>query len=284
MGDLEAKIAALEKDAATAASMHAEAIAKLNEEKQELTNQLHAARIALEVAHTDVNDLRTQVSTLVGVIARTEAAFAANETKMRSLQVERDELQAQVETLTAERATKRPKNEQVRQAREAAAAQKALNKRFALPEKEVLEMLRREPYSSRDRVVRIQIFRCIDLVDLDTPSAPWRCAPFVVVRLGYDVLFSIEQRFNTNNPEWANEVHDMTFRRSQIYTRALDMIVFNGDFHVGSRKVMLIDLEGSPGDSRQGIHYIRLDVPQEYRDQGRSSMMEFKIQMVPALP
>ncbi|CAK4129928.1 unnamed protein product [Aphanomyces euteiches] len=256
MGDLEAKIAALEKDAATAASMHAEAIAKLNEEKQELTNQLHAARIALEVAHTDVNDLRTQVSTLVGVIARTEAAFAANETKMISLQVERDELQAQ--------------NEQVRQAREAAAAQKALNKRFALPEKEVLEMLRREPYSSRDRVVRIQIFDA---------STWWN---WTLRQLRGDALLS--SSFNTNNPEWANEVHDMTFRRSQIYTRALDMIVFNGDFHVGSRKVMLIDLEGSPGDSRQGIHYIRLDMPQEYRDQGRSSMMEFKIQMVPALP
>ncbi|CAK4128465.1 unnamed protein product, partial [Aphanomyces euteiches] len=161
-------------------------------------------------------------------------------------------------------------NEQVRQAREAAAAQKALNKRFALPEKEVLEMLRREPYSSRDRVVRIQIFDA---------STWWN---WTLRQLRGDALLS--SSFNTNNPEWANEVHDMTFRRSQIYTRALDMIVFNGDFHVGSRKVMLIDLEGSPGDSRQGIHYIRLDMPQEYRDQGRSSMMEFKIQMVPALP
>ncbi|KAF0739742.1 hypothetical protein Ae201684_004635 [Aphanomyces euteiches] len=258
MGDLEAKIAALEKDAATAASMHAEAIAKLNEEKQELTNQLHAARIALEVAHTDVNDLRTQVSTLVGVIARTEAAFAANETKMISLQVERDELQAQ--------------NEQVRQAREAAAAQKALNKRFALPEKEVLEMLRREPYSSRDRVVRIQIFDA---------STWWN---WTLRQLRGDALLSSSSDLATTSCSRLNKVHDMTFRRSQIYTRALDMIVFNGDFHVGSRKVMLIDLEGSPGDSRQGIHYIRLDMPQEYRDQGRSSMMEFKIQMVPALP
>ncbi|KAH9122516.1 hypothetical protein LEN26_009298 [Aphanomyces euteiches] len=302
VGDLEAKIAALKSHTAAAASVHAEVVAHLNEQKQELTNQLNAAQLALEVALTDVKDLRTQVTTLEAVVVRTEAASVATETRMRSLEAEREDLQSQVEIITAARASERSEYDAVvadlqiqvsileesnvateasishlednlaradstaatreadllaetealrreiepyraeRLAREAAAAEEAFNQRFALPEQEVREMLRREPYSSRDRVVRIQILKCIDLVELDTPSAPWRCAPFVVVRLGYDFLFSTEQVLNINNPEWANEVHDLTFRRSQIYTRALDFIVYNGDFPIGSHKRMLLTL------------------------------------------
>ncbi|CAK4676756.1 unnamed protein product [Aphanomyces euteiches] len=279
IASLEAKMAAMEGEMAALAATHAAVVDSHNKEKKDSADLLHGLYLKLDDACTHANTLGAHEAMLEEHITNAKAAKEDNLARVESTAARREAdlvaeiaaLQDHVETFCMV--------EQERLAREAAAAEEALNQRFALPEQEVREMLQREPYSSRDRVVRIQILKCIDLVELDTPSAPWRCAPFVVVRLGYDFLFSTEKVLNTNNPEWANEVHDLTFRRSQIYTRALDIIVYNGDFPIGSHKVMLINLEGSFHSDRQ----ITLDVPREYREQGRNSKIEFKIQMVPAL-
>ncbi|KAF0726751.1 hypothetical protein Ae201684_015147 [Aphanomyces euteiches] len=73
---------------------------KNQQEKADLTDQLSALNGKLNFANSHVNDLEA-------VLRKTEAASAANERMMRRLEDEREDLQAQVETLTGTQANER---------------------------------------------------------------------------------------------------------------------------------------------------------------------------------
>ncbi|KAH9088202.1 paramyosin-like isoform X8 [Aphanomyces euteiches] len=172
IASLEAKMAAMEGEMAALAATHAAVVDSHNKEKKDSADLLHGLYLKLDDACTHANTLGAHAAMLEEHITNAKAAKAASRIALgirqtasdaaaRALRTQVARLEdnlARVESTAARREADLVAEiaalqdhvetfcmvEQERLAREAAAAEEALNQRFALPEQEVREMLQRE--------------------------------------------------------------------------------------------------------------------------------------------
>ncbi|ETW00256.1 hypothetical protein H310_07643 [Aphanomyces invadans] len=139
-----------------------------------------------------------------------------------------------------------------------------------------------KPYSTESRLFRVQATKCVDLVVADSVFMGGKSDPYVVFKVG-DVKFRSTQIWGDLNPVWNDEVHEFTLTEGAMYTKSLEILVYDADKLgddelIGSVKLPLMRFEQKlPSGTEEEFD---LEIPPEFQAQGHSSKIYLKFELL----